>query len=399
MRPTPIAVALSFALAASSANAQYLRTIEAEHCEHVGGTAIRDDSIWYSAQGAVADFWGEKAGDRIRFRQTVLAHTTGMRIAVRYSFSEAEYKGFRGIDQAGDGIVLRIDGGAPIPLSMPDTGDWLRFDSAIVPIPHLALGDHTFEIESTVPFSARNIDCFTFFPTGRRNLPAPLRASIVARSADGRWEIQTTPDAPLVLASDELFAQLDRIWTTHEAFIGWAPPTPVRVHLVSQRLWDNPGATAYQNQWGVFFRAEAIATEQGNMAHELTHQFYVARFPGWFDESSVRALTTLVWMPRIFGAPSDDADAWLRDGRSLLADPTAPIDTPERLWATLAAKYGPDVFSRFFHACRDAGASGELDFAPGRHLTKSEIVAMMNRAAAEDTAGLFGRWVGFAEAP
>ncbi len=59
--------------------------------------------------------------------------------------------------------------------------------------------------------------------------------------------------------------------------MGWAPPPPVRIHLISRDLWENPGATAWQNQWGVFFPAESITTDQGNMAHEMTHMFYLAR--------------------------------------------------------------------------------------------------------------------------
>lgn len=75
----------------------------------------------------------------------------------------------------------------------------------------------------------------------------------------------------------------------------------------------------------------------------------------------------------------------------MLANPTQTIPTPERLWAALAARHGPDVFSRFFHACADAADRGELDFIPGRHLTRGEILRLMSRAASEDLTPLFSR--------
>ena len=225
----------------------------------------------------------------------------------------------------------------------------------------------------------------------------------MARSEDDRFVIRATPKALMKVPPAKLFAEFNRIFDAMEQFMGWSPPTPVPINLVEDARWPNPGATSYQNNGGVWFRAGVMNTEQGNWCHEMTHQFYVAHFPWWFDESSVRTLTTFVWMPTLYprhAKPEGDPAyrAALAAGRALLKDPAQRRDDVDVVHAALVAKHGPDVFGRFFRACADAGRNSELDFRPGRHLKRDEIVKYMSRAGGEDVTPLYRQWSGFERA-
>ena len=90
---------------------------------------------------------------------------------------------------------------------------------------------------------------------------------------------------------------------------------------------------------------------------------------------------------------------WNAAAKDLLAHPEKRADSPDPVHAAIVTKYGPDVFSRFFHACLDAAKRGELDFTPGRHLTRDEIVKYMSQAAGEDVAPLYRQWTGFDQTP
>ena len=63
-------------------------------------------------------------------------------------------------------------------------------------------------------------------------------------------------------------------------------------------------------------------------------------------------------------------------------------------WA-MCVKYGPEVFSRFFHLCKEAGERDEIDFTPGRHLTRDELMRFMSQAAGEDVRPLYRQWTGY----
>jgi hypothetical protein len=201
------------------------------------------------------------------------------------------------------------------------------------------------------------------------------------------------------MTPEAIFKQFDRIFEHYEKFIGWAPPTPVGINLIEDKLWPNAGATSFQNNYGVYFRASVMDREQGNWCHEMTHMFYVAHFPWWFDESSVRVLTTFAWVPALYREPGERPDPIHRQavatGRDVLANPAKSYDSPDAIHAALCVKYGPDVFSRFFHACAAAGKKREIDFTPGRHLTRDEIVKYMSEAAGEDVTPLYRQWGGF----
>ena len=146
-----------------------------------------------------------------------------------------------------------------------------------------------------------------------------------------------------------------------------------------------------------------MATEQGNWAHEMTHMWYRAHFPKWFDEPSVRTLTTFVWCPRLF-PPTGRVEAdpvYAREqaaGKEVLANPAKRYNDLEPILSALIVKYGPNVFSRFFHLCVDAGKRGDLDFAPGHWLKRDQIVKYMSQAAGEDVGPLFRQWNGFGAA-
>jgi hypothetical protein len=201
-----------------------------------------------------------------------------------------------------------------------------------------------------------------------------------------------------------IFKEFDRIFDLYEEFMGWAPPTPVAINLIEDSKWPNPGATSFQNQGGVFFRAGVMDGEQGNWCHEMVHMFYVAHFPWWFDESSVRTLTLYNFGPQLYEKFKLDAHngmyrEWNAAAKDLLAHPETRVDSIDVVHAAIVTRYGREVFSRFFHGCVDAGKKGELDFTPGRHLTRDEIVKYMSQAAGADVTPLYRQWKGFDQAP
>jgi hypothetical protein len=209
-----------------------------------------------------------------------------------------------------------------------------------------------------------------------------------------------TPKADPGISPESIFKHFDRIFEHYWDYMGWAPASPIQIHVIEDQLWDNPGATAYQNQWGVYFKADTMARDQGNWCHEMTHMFYCAHFPGWFDESSNRMLTTFNWVPDLFPAHQKPEDnpyyrQCAEEGRRILADQSLRVDNAEPIQYAIRLKYGKDAFKRFFHLCRDAGEAGELDFTPGRHLTNEEIVHYMSKAVGEDVRPLYQQWKGF----
>ena len=83
----------------------------------------------------------------------------------------------------------------------------------------------------------------------------------------------------------------------------------------------------------------------------------------------------------------------------VLDNPQQRFDSINAIQYAVRVDYGPDVFRRFFHLCVQAGRKGEIDFTPGRHLTKDEIIRYMSRAAGEDVGPIYRQWRGFANVP
>ncbi len=401
-RATSLCIAALLFLLTSVTEGQILATYEAEDWRAAKGHASHD-CVWASGGGVMGNFWGEKAGDTIEVELHLSAPLEKSRLAIRYSYACDHYLGFRGLKDDGKDLQLLVDELPPVTFQMKDTGWWDLFETVYLDIPDLPAGRHFVRLRAVNANTTRNIDCFTFFRGDPDTVLSPaFRKTVLARSASGRFEVRATPTVKLQVTPDQIIREFEGIYDVYAKFMGWEPPLPVGINLIADERWDNPGATSYQNRYGVFFRAGVMHTEQGNWLHEMTHMFYVGHFPGWFDEASVRALTTCAWAPRLYPTVfrGDAAvQARFKEGRDVLQNPGSKFNDPDPLISALCVKYGPDVFSRFFQACGAAGRTGDLDFTPGRHLTKDEIARYMSVAAKDNVRPLFEQWNGFPQQP
>lgn len=375
--------------------------IEAEkHVLKCGAGKLPSGTIWASGGKVTPPFWGRDVDDEVRWSILLPAQQDNLKLAIRYSYAQDEHAGFTGHHNAERNLVLNIDGIVSRPVAVPDTGGWDRFKTTHIALPPLKPGNHSFRLRSIAPYTTTNVDCFIFYKGGASELPLALRHTRAAVSRSQRFVLLLTPKASAGLSPDEIFSEFDRIYEHFWDYMGWAPPTPIQIHVIEERLWDNPGATAYQNQWGVYFKDRSMPSDQGNWLHEMTHMFYCAHFPHWFDESSVQMLTTFNWAPDLFPKfkrPEDNPHyrTCVEEGRRILAGRSLKVDRAEPIQYAIRLKYGKDAFRRFFHLCREAGDRGELEFAPGRHLTNSEIVHYMSQAVGEDVRPLYQQWKGF----
>jgi len=394
---------LTFLLASAShtSEGRIVKIYEAEDCTITcaAGNQI-GRTIWASGGKRTPDFWGRDVGDEVSWTINLIEPRDNLKLAVRYSYAHSHYVNFTGSSNPGRNLELIIDDGKPYALTVPDTGWWDLFETSHVPLPALSKGKHKFRIRSAVPHTTTNLDCFIFYEGSASELSPALLRTEIATSISNRFRLRITAHARLEIPSEDIFRHFDRIYEHFSDYIGWEPPAPIMIHIIEDKLWDNPGATSYQNQWGVFFIASRMANDQGNWCHEMTHMFYCAHFPWWFDESSVRTLTTFNWAPDLFpqfNKPEDNPyyRQCAAEGQAVLENPLRKFDNAEPIQYATRLKYGPDVFKRFFHLCAKAGRKGEIDFTPGRHLTNAEIVKYMSLAAGEDVTPLYKQWKGF----
>ncbi len=394
-------VLLSF----TAARAQVVRIQQTEACDITCAAGPQPEGSPWAANGQVTPaFWGREPGDAVEWRLRLPEPERRPHLAVRYSYARDAYVGFSHAENTSRTLACSIDGTLLEPLHVPDTGNWHVFATTRLDLPALEPGDHTFRIWSTAPHSTTNLDCFILYNGEPDVLPPSLAHTILATSPSNHFQIRATAGVRLRAEPGAVFSQFERIYDAYRSTMGWEPPNPVVINVLEDARWDNPGATAYQNNAGVFFKESTFLTDTGNWVHEMTHMFYVAHFPGWFDEPSARVLTTCLWVPGLFpryANPQQDPAfrEALRIGREVLARPTTYHDSIEPILYAIWVKYGPDVFRRFFHQCAEAGRAGHIDFTPGRHLTRDEIVRYFSIAAGEDLTPLFQRWTGYSTAP
>jgi len=395
-----LTILLAFCLA-RHAHAQILQMTEAELATVTCAAGNTPAENLFASNGKLTPaFWGREKGDSVGWTVQLKGDVAQPRLIVRYAYAAAHYEGFAGVKDPKRVLHLFVDdAAAPIEVPVPNTGWWDLFEPADVALPKLPKGLHRLRLVSPDAHTVANVDSMIVYAGPVEKVPAQLRGTTIARSENGRWVLRATPKAPMKMQPTKIFAEFDRIFDLYESFIGWAPPTPVPINLIEDSRWPNPGATSFQNNAGVWFRAGVMHTEQGNWCHEMTHQFYVAHFPWWFDESSVRTLTTFVWVPKLYPrGPKPEVDSAYRDslaaGRDVLKNPAKRYENIDVIHYALVAKYGPEVFGRFFHACVEAGKKGELDFTPGRHMTRGEIIKYMSAAAGEDVSPIYGQWTG-----
>lgn len=403
MRPLCLLLAI-ISTAVPRAGAQILSRVEAEDARITCAAGREAAPNLFATGGKTTPaFWGREPGDAVAWAINLKSDVAEPRLLVRYAYASEHYRNFSGAAEPQRKLRVIVDDHPPIDLPVPNTGWWELFEPADVALPRLGKGLHQIRIESPAAHAVTTIDSMILHVGPLEKTPVHLRTSTIARSENQRWAIRATPAAPMKLPAAKIFAEFDRIYDLYEKEMGWAPPTPVPINLIEQARWPNPGATAFQNNGGVWFRADVMHREQGNWCHEMTHMFYVAHFPWWFDESSVRALTTFRWVPTLYSTgrkPEQDPAyrAAVAAGKDVLAHPDRPVDNIDAIHFALFVKYGPDIFQKFFHACVNAADQKQLDFTPGRHLTRDEIVKYMSHAAGEDVTPLYQRWTGFATA-
>jgi hypothetical protein len=403
-----------------AAPAQVIRVDEAEKVKVVCAHKEKGQSLWPSGGEVTPPFWGFRQDESVEWPIQVTGSGKGLKLAVRYSYAAQHHRDFHHAENPRRDLHLIVDGDdkKPIKVHVPDTGWWDIFETSSVDLPELSVGRHVLKIVSPEPLMTTNLDCFILYRGGPDKIPLGLRSTTIARSVAAsrpasmpagrdptRFVVRVTPKAPpmLKIRPEAIVKQFDRIYDYYAEFMGWTPPR-FGVNIIEDSKWPDPGATAFQNNYGVHFRAGVMHTEQGNWCHEMTHMFYVAHFPGWFDESSVHCLTVLHWVPTLFPRgrrPQDDPTyrAWETDARRFLNTPGETTGNMVLIQNAVMVKYGPEVFKRFFHLCGEAGRKKELDFTPGRHLTKAEIIKYMSLAAGEDVGPIYQRWTGLKDVP
>ena len=401
IRFTQIALMLLAVLLSAPANAQLPLIREAEDCDTVCKAGDqRQDNIWARNYKLTPAFWGRDRDDSITWEHTFLAAHSDLKFGLRYSYAQGHYSGFA-THNPKRVLHLIVDGGKPIEIKVPDTGWWDLFETVAVPLPKLSVGKHTLKIIPPEQDMTTNVDSLIIFSGKLESLPIKLRSTIIAQSK--HFALRTSYGSNLPMKEDAILKEFERIYDYYSKFMGWEFPGKIPINIIEQAKWPS-NATAFQNQGGVHFRCEAMATEQGNWTHEMVHQMYIAHFPGWFDEPSVRVLTTLVFYQKLFppknGGPMSDPGyvEYTKAGQDVLSSRDKTCEGLEPILCALVVKYGPEVFSKFFHACAEAGARKEIDFTPGRWLTKDEMMKLLSKAAGEDVTPLFRRWNGFAGA-
>lgn len=373
-----------------------IQIIEAEQCAVSPGHAAPKGFLWASGEGQVHEFWGEELTDTIRFNLPLPGDEPALKVGVRYSYNMHHFLGFRGRPASVEGIALTVDGGVPIKLAMPDTGDWHIYQLLEVPLPPLRKGTHRFVLRSTAAGAVRNIDCFVFYRGAMDGVPAWLRSSVAYREPAGRFWVLTSPGVDIGPRIQAFVGTVSRAWKFYADYYGHEAPKPLRLHVIANNKWDNPGATAYQNNAGLFFPEGSFDRNTGNIFHELTHWFNMGRLPGWLDEPAVRALTCFVWFPAL--QPGDDPALRERTARGKQAaqDAAAPLSSIDDVLSVLLVEHGRDLFRKFWHGVHAAERQGKL--APGSPLSRDQVIQHLSLAAGRDLRPVFQRWPGFAQA-
>lgn len=372
-----------------------VRIIEAEKCVVTPGHAVAQGFLWASGGGQVHEFWGEQVNDAIQFDLPITTDDPSLKLAVRYSYNLHHYLGFRRRPHSVEGIVMEVDKGKPIPLVLPDTGDWHIYQLVEIPLPALRKGTHRCVLRSTAPGAVRNIDCFVLYNGSKLENPAWLQSSIRYRDPLDRLCVLASPGTQIQDRLPGFIQSVTNAWRFYAGYYGHEAAKPIRLHVIADAQWDNPGATAYQNNAGLFFPEGSFDKDVGNILHELTHYFNRGRLPGWLDEPAVQALTCFVWFPEL----RPWADPVLRQRSTLgreAASNRASLASVDDVLSVLFVAHGRELFRKFWASVHDAERQQKL--APNAVLDRETIVQHLSRAAGEDVRPVFQRWPGFAQA-
>lgn len=401
-----ISTIIAMAIVARVADAQVVQVIEAEACDarQADGrpATVLDDAILASGGKRIGNFWGERAGDEIRFDVDLKGLEMRLKLAVRYSYHHTHYQQMRGPTSAERKLTLLIDGEEAGEVAIADTANWHDFQSAYVELPKLSRGRHTFTLRADAARLTTDLDAFTLFRGDPEKVLTPAwRSSVVIRSPDGRFTVRMTAKCVVKHTPEQIVRNFDRIYDFFEDYMGWAPDRGViNIHVYEDAL----ARGTFENQHGIYFEASNFNWDRGNWIHEMNHVFDNGLFPDWTGHPMIRVNDTFVTgpgcFPELWGGPQSDPQ-WkirLEAGRRVLDDPDYRTDDPHEILYALNAKYGRELLRRFYKECREAKRRDEIKLVRGHVMTRDEYVRLMSRAAGEDVRRYFEQWKGFDKA-
>lgn len=360
------------------------------------------DNLWASGGLFTPRFFGKAVGDSLTWRFELTARLEEPVLLARYAYDEPGYTAFAGSKPPRE-IHVIIDAQPPLKLSFPHTGGWDQYATVSLKLPSLPKGAHMIRLISPAEHTTTDIDVLGLADGLPDPLPIPFRPTVLAKAESGRFLLRATAQARFKPDEKSIFDEFEKIYRYMKHFSQWEPTVAIGINIIEDRLWQFGGATAFSDMRGVFFRASVMHQASGDWCHEMSHWFLVGRSPKWLEEPLVQVLTAMVWMPGIYPGPDPKKDPLYaqgeRMGREALNALDRQYDDITPILYAIAVKYGPEVFGRFFKACAKAGATGELVFHPGRHLTRDEIARYLSEAADESVRPLLKRWKGFDNAP
>jgi hypothetical protein len=386
-------------LFARLAVAQVLHVTEAEDTEfrRVRGDApaVLDCNL-ASGRKRLGFFWGESAGDTVRWQVKLDRRETRAKLAVRYSYNADHYRQVRGQHPSDRRLQVLVDGLDVGSVDIPDTQNWEDYSSAYLDLPELLRGEHTFELKSPAGWTTTDLDAFTLFRGDPQKVLSPAwRGSIVARSENSRFLLRMSAKAVIRKKPEQVFRDFDRIYDFFEGYMGWKPERGlIRIHVYEAALRTG----TFENGYGINFEDENFNFDRGNWIHEMNHVFDNGLFPAWTGHPMIRVndafITGRGCFPELWRGPDAEAKRRLAVGRKVLADPDYRTDDPHEILYALYARYGDGILRRFYAECRAARERGEIKLVRESPLTTRQYIDLMSRAAGENVETLFRQWNG-----
>lgn len=359
------------------------------------------DNLWAAGGLFTPRFFGKAAGDRLTWRFDLAAPAETPTLLVRYAYDGPGYAAFAGYAPSRKWHIV-VDGRAPVEVALDHTGGWDDYAIAPVKLPSLPSGSHFLQITNPNEHATADIDALGLVDGSSAPWPLPFRPTVLGKADSGRFLLRATARAEFRPDPKTIFAEFEKIYAFMKGFSAWEPTVAIGINVIEDKRWPFGSATAFSDMRGVFFRASVMHPAYGDWCHEMSHWFLVGRAPKWLEEPLVQVLTAMVWMPALYPGTDPKKDplyaAGERMGREVLADQNKTYADIGPILYAIAVKYGPPVYGRFFKSCAKAGSEGRLDFRPGRHLSRDEIVDHLSVAAGQSVLPLLRRWTGFDDA-
>ncbi|MEO8376708.1 MAG: hypothetical protein ABI579_03490, partial [Candidatus Sumerlaeota bacterium] len=385
-------------LIASLAPAQLLKTVEAENCQIVHGakTPLKPTQQFASGYSMAPEQWGGKKGDTISWKEDFTAPARHVRLGVRYAADAAGIKQRHG--SAPESFTLLIDD-ARIPVVLKTTGHWLNFETAFIDLPEIPPGSHEFSLRAEADHSDRNIDCFYFILGDEKKLPIALLNTIVARSADKRFEVWSAPETNLPYSPEYMMDSCARIYDYLKEQTGISDPTQrIAIHV---RPHKYVGGHQFQNAEGIWFSDDPASCSPGGWCHEINH-FFTPNVHGWMGHPFIRINDGFVTPQKLFPEyaritvlPSADNIRRHKIANDFLSGKTYRTQDPHVVAYALYLKYGEKIVSDFFHATQADIKSGKLKLPESKMIPPRVLVQYLSQAAGENVEPYFLRLDGY----